>query len=119
MHFCWVPAFDQLSDEQLLGELGLRIDYLRRRKGLSDRQLAERGGLGLRTLVAFRSDHKDITLTTFVRILRGLGELERLEGLLPPAEPTYSPADGGYVEPPRRIRKKRERKKPFRWGDET
>lgn len=115
-----MAAFGQLSDEQLLGELGLRVDYLRRQKGLSDKQLAERGGLGLRTLVAFRTDHKDITLATFLRILRGLGEIERLEGLLPPAEPTYSPSDGRYVEPPKRIRKKRPSKKApaFEWGDE-
>ncbi len=120
MHVLSVPRFEQLSDAQILHELALRVDYLRRQKGLSDRELAERGGLGVRTLVAFRSNNKDITLGTFLHILRGLGELERLDGLLPPAEPTYSPADGGYVAPPKRVRKKRAPEKPsdFRWGDE-
>jgi transcriptional regulator with XRE-family HTH domain len=112
--------FEQQSDAQILAELAERVDYLRRSKGYTDQETAARGGLGVRTLVAFRTSHKDITLSTFVRLLRGLGELNRLEALLPPATPVFSPAEGGYVEPKRRIRKSARRApvETFEWGDE-
>ena len=112
--------FEQQSDAQILAELADRVDYLRRSKGYTDQEMAARGGLGVRTLVAFRTSHKDITLASFVRILRGLGELNRLEALLPPATPVFSPAEGGYVEPKRRIRKSARRApaETFEWGDE-
>lgn len=110
-----------MTDAQILAELAARLDYLRRTKAYSDRQVAERGGISLRTSVAFRASHKDITLTSFIKLLRGVGELGRLEQLLPPVEPTYSPAEQRFVEPPKRVRGKRSGSKRdgFAWGDES
>ena len=110
--------FQLLNDEQILAELAERLDFLRRVKGYSDRNLAERGGVSVRTIVAFRNN-KDITLTSFLKLLRGIGEIERLEQLLPPAEPTFSPQKQGFVEPPKRIRRKSRSKRDstFEWGD--
>lgn len=114
-------AYEQLTDAQILAELADRLDYLRRAKGYTDQQVVERGGISLRTGVAFRKSHKDITLTSFIKLLRGVGELGRLEQLLPPAEPSYSPAAQGFVEPPKRVRRKQpaNRREGFRWGDES
>lgn len=114
-------SYEQLTDDQVLAELAGRLDYLRRAKGYTDQQVAERGGISLRTGVAFRKSHKDITLTSFIKLLRGVGELGRLEQLLPPAEPTYSPAAQRFVEPPKRVRRKRSvsKREGFRWGDES
>jgi hypothetical protein len=114
-------SYEQLTDEQILADLAGRLNYLRRVKGYTDQQLAERGGVSLRTSVAFRKSHKDITLTSFIKLLRGVGELGRLQQLLPPVEPQYSPAAQRFVEPPKRVRKKRSRTKRdgFVWGDES
>jgi hypothetical protein len=114
-------SYEQLTDEQIFAELAGRLDYLRRVKRYTDRQLAERGGISLRTSAAFRKAHKDITLTSFIKLMRGVGELGRLEQLLPPVEPTYSPAAQRFVEPPKRVRSKRSRIKRdgFVWGDES
>ena len=111
--------FDQLTDAQIIAELARRLDYQRRAKGLTDQQTAERGGLSRVTLGAFRNNHKDITLTSFIKLLRGIGEIGRLTTLLPPAEATYSPGQGALLEPPKRVRSKAARPKPdFRWDDE-
>lgn len=114
-------SFEQLTDPQILAELARRVDYLRRSKQLTDQETATRAGLSRMTLSAFRNEHKDITLRSFIKLLRGVGELERLERLLPPAEPAYSPARQTAVEPPKRVRKKRGRREheTFKWGDET
>ena len=112
--------FEQMTDEQILAELAIRLDFMRRTKGYTDKDTSERGGIGLRTIVAFRRTQKDITLSSFIRLLRGVGELNRLEEMLPPAEPTYSPAQGAFVEPPKRVRRtKPAPKAPFKWGDES
>jgi transcriptional regulator with XRE-family HTH domain len=114
-------TFEHQTDEEILQELATRLDFLRRKKAYTDQETAERGGVSVRTLVAFRRSKKDITLSSFIKLLRGIGELERLEALLPPAEPVFSPARQRFVEPPKRIR----RKKPgaatadFTWGDEA
>src|SRR5690606_13503098 len=110
-------SFEQLPDAEILAELARRVDYVRRSKRLTDQETATRAGLSRMTLSAFRNEHKDITLRSFIKLLRGLGELERLERLLPPAEPTYSPANQAAVEPPKRIRRKSSRGKleTFKW----
>lgn len=114
-------SYEQLTDAQILADLAERLDYLRRSKAYTDREVAERGGVALRTSVAFRASHKDITLTSFIKLLRGVGELNRLEQLLPPVEPTYSPAEQRFVEPPKRVRAKRtgSKRAGFTWGDES
>ena len=113
-------SFEHFTDREILQELAHRLDYARRTKGYTDKDTAERGGISTRTLVAFRGAGKDIALTSFIKLLRGVGELERLEQLLPPAEPIFSPARQTYVAPPQRIRRKRSgpRDPGFSWGDE-
>jgi transcriptional regulator with XRE-family HTH domain len=114
-------SFEQLTDAQILAELARRVDYLRRSKQLTDQQAATRAGLSRMTLSAFRNEHKDITLRSFIKLLRGVGELGRLERLLPTAEATYSPAQQAVAEPPKRVRRRSDRRgdDAFKWGDET
>jgi transcriptional regulator with XRE-family HTH domain len=114
-------SFEQLTDAQILAELARRVDHLRRNKQLTDQETATRAGLSRMTLSAFRNEHKDITLRSFIKLLRGVGELGRLERLLPAAEATYSPAKQALVEPPKRVRRKSSRRgdESFKWGDET
>lgn len=114
-------TFEHKTDREILAELANRLDFQRRTKGYTDKQTSERGGVSVRTLVAFRGAQKDIAMTSFIKLLRGIGELDRLEELLPPAEPVFSPAKQTFVSPPRRVRHKRPGPKAedFSWGDES
>lgn len=108
--------YSLMTDDEILADLAERFDLLRRRKEIRDRDLVKAGGTNDIAATKFRGGG-NITLKTFVRLLRGLGELERLEKLLELAEP-YAPSG----EPPkiteRRVRRKKKPAKDFRWGDE-
>ena len=77
------------SDEALLQELGQRIARLRLERNLSQAQLAEQAGISKRTLERLEAGASATQLSLFLRVLRQLDLLERLELLLP--EPQLSP----------------------------
>lgn len=79
----------QLSDEQLLIEIGRRLARLRLTKNLTQEQLAEQAGLGLRTVQRLESGEAATQLSGFVRVCRVLGLVEGLGVLIP--EPSASP----------------------------
>ncbi len=109
--------FSLLSDEEILKELAHRIERRRREKEFSDAELVEKSGTNLATLKRFRANKGTISLTSFIRILRGLGELDALNSLLESTQ-TFSPAQ--QIEKPlkKRITKKKSKPSNFQWGDE-
>lgn len=78
-----------MSDEALLQELGQRVARLRLERNLTQAQLAEQAGISKRTLERLESGAAATQLSLFLRVLRQLDLLERLELLLP--EPEASP----------------------------
>ena len=72
-----------LTDEALLRLLGERFAQLRLSKNLTQAQLAEQAGLGLRTVQRLELGKAATQLSGFVRVCRVLGILERLDALLP------------------------------------
>lgn len=109
--------FSTMSDEQILQELARRIDLKRREKELSDNELVERSGTNIGTVSRFRANKGSISLTSFLRLLRGLDELDALGALLEPSG--YSPLQAMQKPPKKRIRKKSTIKADgFKWGDE-
>ena len=72
-----------LTDEALLTLLGERVAQLRLSKDLTQAQLAEQAGLGLRTVQRLELGKAATQLSGFVRVCRVLGILERLDALLP------------------------------------
>lgn len=79
--------FDGLVNEKAwLAEVGERVARLRIDLGLSQAALAEQAGIGKRTLERLESGHS-VQLSNFLRVLRVLGRLEGLEGLLPEGGP--------------------------------
>ncbi|MCL4431776.1 MAG: transcriptional regulator, XRE family protein [Epsilonproteobacteria bacterium] len=109
--------FSLLSDEEILKELAHRIDQRRREKEISDADLVEKSGTNIATLKRFRANKGTISLTSFIRILRGLEELDALNALLESTQ-TFSPAQ--QLEKPlkKRIYKKKSKPSNFQWGDE-
>ena len=84
-----MPIQHLMSDEALLQELGQRIARLRLERNLSQAQLAEQAGISKRTLERLEAGAAATQLSLFLRVLRQLDLLERLELLLP--EPQASP----------------------------
>ncbi|MEP6601865.1 MAG: helix-turn-helix transcriptional regulator [Nitrospirota bacterium] len=79
----------QMSDKKLLQLIGERLAQLRLAKNLTQKQLADQAGLGLRTVQRLELGVAATQLSGFVRIVRALGLLERLNALIP--EPVASP----------------------------
>jgi len=79
----------KMTDQALLKVIGERVAGLRLARNLTQQQLAEQAGLGLRTVQRLELGTTAAQLSGFIRICRTLGVLERFETLLP--EPTLSP----------------------------
>ena len=72
-----------LTDDALLSALGERIARLRLAKNLTQQQLAEQAGLGLRTVQRLELGAAATHLSGFVRICRVLGLVEGFDTLIP------------------------------------
>ncbi|MDB6077450.1 MAG: family transcriptional regulator [Akkermansiaceae bacterium] len=72
-----------LTDEVLLKLIGERLARRRLTRNLTQEQLAEQAGLGLRTVQRLEVGAAATQLSGFVRICRVLGLLERFDTLIP------------------------------------
>ena len=72
-----------LTDTALLKLIGERLAQLRLAKNLTQEQLAEQAGLGLRTLQRLELGQAATQLSGFVRVCRALGLADHFELLLP------------------------------------
>lgn len=110
--------FDVLTDEQIAKQLGEQFEALRLHKRIQDAEIQANGGVGRDAIDKLRNHRGAITLTSFIKILRGLGELERLESLLA-LHSEYVPSQT-TAKPIKRVSKKRAvSDAPFVWGDES
>lgn len=80
-----------MVDEAVAKELGRRLTAIRLARNLSQRQLAEQAGLGLRTIQRLELGEAATQLSGFLRVCRSLGLMDRIDQLL--AEPPPSPLD--------------------------
>lgn len=108
--------YSLLSDIEIMNDLAVKIDLLRRKKFIKDEELAAHGGTSRAVLSQFRKGHSGISLRSFIRILRGINELDRLESCFSITE-HYSPTGKAYTIPKKRIRAKKGI--DFRWGEDT
>lgn len=94
----------QYSTTEIIRILGQRTRAYRIRLGLTQKELAERAGVSVPTLQAFEAGQsKDISFSTMLRLLRGLGQLDGANTLL--AEIAESPYDlRGSQEQVKRVR---------------
>ena len=74
------------SDQAVLAELGERLSATRLAYNLTQAQLARDAGVSKRTVERLEAG-ESAQLTSFLRVLRALGLLGRLDQLLPPAQP--------------------------------
>lgn len=111
----------QDADLALLRLLGERIAAVRLGRNLTQAQVAEQAGLGLRTVQRLELGATATRLSGFLRVCRVLGLVERLESLLP--EPARSPIAQLELQGKKRQRAARKKapKKPrtWTWGEPT
>jgi transcriptional regulator with XRE-family HTH domain len=79
----------EITDQALLTLIGERLARLRLAKNLTQQQLAEQAGLGLRTVQRLELGAAATQLSGFVRVCRVLGLLAHFDVLIP--EQTSSP----------------------------
>lgn len=79
----------KITSEALLKLIGERLARLRLSKNLTQKQLAEQAGLGLRTVQRLELGLAATQLSGFVRVCQVLGLVERFDVLIPeePASP--------------------------------
>ena len=82
--------FHQLSNSHIRQELGERARFVRKQRGLSQTQLADRADLTRPTVSGFERG-KDVSLDTFLSILRALDMLDALGAVVP--APLVSPME--------------------------
>ena len=108
-------------DDTVLRELGQRLAQARIDLNLTQAELAQKAGVGKRTLERLEAGETTQTQTLF-RVLRELSLMNRLEALLP--EPAARPSRAGKKADalPQRAARKRSHKpsgETWKWGDET
>lgn len=74
---------ETLTDDAALRELGQRLMSIRLEQNLTQSALAEKAGVGLHSLQRLESGEAATRLSGFLRILRALNQLERLEAVFP------------------------------------
>ena len=96
------------TDSELALELGKRVRMHRIRKGMSQRTLAEKAGVHVNTLRSLER-RGEVKLSSFIAVLRALGERRALERMLeaPPPRDLYSESSEA-VRLPQRVRERSE-----------
>lgn len=111
---------NQLTDEALLGLIGERLAALRLARNLTQQQLAQEAGLGLRTVQRLELGLAATQLSGFARVCRVLGLIERFDLLIP--EQAASPMEQLKSQGRKRQRATRKRSPPavsktWKWGE--
>lgn len=109
-------SYELLSDTEILKELSQKVDKSRRGQEISEEALTKKGGVSKRTYNYFINDAQDIKLSSFIKILRGLGKLNELEKLLP-ENYDVSPFLKEEKRLKKRIRKTETKEGEITWGD--
>jgi len=78
-----------MTDEALLKRIGERLAGLRLASNLTQQQLAEQAGLGLRTVQRLELGATATQLSGFIRVCRVLGLVDNFDLFIP--QPTVSP----------------------------
>ena len=95
------------TDSELAFELGRRVRVHRIRKGMSQRTLAKKAGVHVNTLRALER-RGEVKLSSFIAVIRALGERGALEEMIEASPPRDLYAEGPADPPlPQRVRERR------------
>ena len=112
----------QMTEDHILAELGERLARLRLDKNLTQNELAQQAGVGLRTVQRLETGAAATQLSGFLRVCRVLGVIERFDALIP--EPIASPI--AQLKERGKLRKRATGKplasdvsKKWKWGEKS
>ena len=108
-----------ITSKAVVRELGASVKEYRISRGFTQRDLADKAGVSLRSVSRFEQG-EDIQLGSFIKILRALDLQGNLNLLIP--DVTISPFYYLKKNPPKRVRKRKTEDVPtgtFKWGDES
>lgn len=71
-----------MSDKAIIRDIGKRLKQIRLNKNITQQELSEKSGVHRTTISKIETGQK-ISLLTLIQVLRGLGELQRLENIIP------------------------------------
>ncbi len=108
-------------DDRVLQEIGNKLCTRRVELAFTQADLARRAGVSKPTVERLEGG-KSVQTVNLVRVLRGLGLLERLELLLPKQRASPLAQLRGQKKPRQRVRKKRDEgaggsKESWKWGE--
>ncbi len=109
-----------MTDGALLKLVGERLAALRLARNLTQQQLAEQAGLGLRTVQRLELGAVATQLSGFIRVCRVLGLMEHLDLFIPPVSvgPMVQLKLAGRMRKRASGRKAGAREaKPWTWGE--
>ena len=112
----------ELTDELVLQEIGDRLAHTRLERNLTQAKLADTAGISKRTLERLESGAASTQLTTFIRVCRALGLLQRFDTFLP--KPLASPVEQVKMQGRKRKRASGRRvektvNKKWTWGESS
>ena len=107
-----------MSDEDVIRDLAEQVEKLRLAHHVKEADIVESAGMTRKTLYNFKQGTTGFSLKNFIRLLKALGEANRLRSMFPESE-SYSPRPESATDLPKRIRDKQKTDRDFRWGDET
>ena len=100
-------SFFAMTDRAIASEIGRRLNSLRLKKNLSQKNVAQSSGLSVKAVQT--AEKGESTLMTYIKILRVLNTLDSLEDFLP--EVNISPLELAKLEGKKRQRATGSRKK--------
>jgi transcriptional regulator with XRE-family HTH domain len=112
---------ENLTDDALLKLLGARLARVRLARNLTQQQLAEQAGLGLRTVQRLELGAAATQLSGFIRVCRVLGLIERFETFLPDtaASPMAQLKQQGRIRRRARRSNTAAKGKKWSWGEQS
>ena len=93
------------TNPELIMELGSRFKNYRLTCRMTQKEVAEQAGISLFTIKAFESGRAiNITMGSFLAMLRAINYLEEIEKLLPELPPTPEMIERIYKHKPKRVK---------------
>lgn len=82
--FSNMADYNEYSMPELIGMLGVRFKEYRIRYGMTQKDVAEQSGITINTIHKFESgDAGNISLRTFLLLVKAIGCMENIDRLLP------------------------------------
>src|SRR5262245_21988856 len=99
-------SYSVLLNQDILTDLGKKLKQHRLNQHLTAKELSDKSGVSVRTIVGFERGEKNISLLNLIEMLRALKLLNKLEELFP-IIPAITPLELIEMEKkkPKRVRK--------------